>query len=117
MYELGVNLTAYAHPGATNGERNKLCKLVDCQKLSAEACMHAAKKHRLPLHVVVQVLYFDQLRLRHEIKIGSANELEYGDNCPSQVMNKRFLSALSSSRDGMNQFEWRTEISDLNSVG
>ncbi|XP_059073612.1 BTB/POZ domain-containing protein At5g48800-like [Cryptomeria japonica] len=103
--------------GATNGERNKLCKLVDCQKLSAEACMHAAKKHRLPLHVVVQVLYFDQLRLRHEIKIGSANELEYGDNCPSQVMNKRFLSALSSSRDGMNQFEWRTEISDLNSVG
>ncbi|GLJ16899.1 hypothetical protein SUGI_0291540 [Cryptomeria japonica] len=95
-----IDICLKAHPGATDGERNKLCKLMDCQKLSAEACMYAAKNHCLPLHVVVQVLYFEQLRLRHEINSGSGNELEYGDNCPSQVMNKRFLSALSSSRDG-----------------
>ncbi|KAH9331579.1 hypothetical protein KI387_003687 [Taxus chinensis] len=60
-----------AHPSATDGERNKLCKLMDCQKLSADACMHAAKNQRLPLHVVVQVLYFEQLRLRDEMQSGS----------------------------------------------
>ncbi|GLJ16897.1 hypothetical protein SUGI_0291520 [Cryptomeria japonica] len=106
-----IDICLKAHPAATDGERNKLCKLMDCQKLSAEACMHAAKNHRLPLHVVVQVLYFEQLRLRHEIKSGSTNDLEFGDKCPSQVMNKRFLSALSSSRDGYESV--RMENRDL----
>lgn len=35
---------------------------MDCRKLSAEACLHAVQNERLPLRVVVQVLYFEQLR-------------------------------------------------------
>lgn len=40
---------------------------MDCQKLSLEACTHAAQNERLPLRVVVQVLFFEQLQLRSSI--------------------------------------------------
>ena len=32
-----------------------------------EACTHAAQNERLPLRAVVQVLFFEQLQLRHAI--------------------------------------------------
>lgn len=54
-----------AHPAVNEAERKTLCKLVDCQKLSQDACTHAAQNERLPVQVVVQVLYFEQLRLRN----------------------------------------------------
>jgi hypothetical protein len=37
---------------------------MDCQKLSREACAHAAQNDRLPMQTVVQVLYHEQRRLR-----------------------------------------------------
>lgn len=33
----------------------KICRLMDCRKLSMDACMHAAQNERLPLRTVVQV--------------------------------------------------------------
>ena len=53
-----------AHPTLTEHERKRLCRVMDCQKLSFDACMHTAQNERLPLRVVVQVLFFEQLRLR-----------------------------------------------------
>lgn len=50
------------HPGLTKSERKRICRLLDCKKLSVEACMHAAQNEQLPLRVVVQVLFFDQVR-------------------------------------------------------
>lgn len=40
---------------------------MDCQKLTLEGCTHAAQNERLPLRAVVQVLFFEQLQLRHAI--------------------------------------------------
>ncbi len=37
------------------------------EKLTLEACTHAAQNERLPLRAVVQVLFFEQLQLRHAI--------------------------------------------------
>ncbi|XP_022896153.1 BTB/POZ domain-containing protein NPY2-like [Olea europaea var. sylvestris] len=50
------------HPGINKNERKRICKLMDCKKLSADACMHAVQNERLPMRVVVQVLYFEQVR-------------------------------------------------------
>ncbi|CAL5329379.1 unnamed protein product [Camellia sinensis] len=50
------------HPGMSKSERKRICKLMDCKKLSVDACMHAAQNERLPLRVVVQVLFFEQVR-------------------------------------------------------
>jgi len=35
---------------------------MDCRKLSVEACAHVVQNERLPLRVVVQVLFFEQAR-------------------------------------------------------
>lgn len=50
------------HPDISKSERKKVCKMMDCSKLSAVACMHAVQNERLPLRVVVQVLFFEQMR-------------------------------------------------------
>ncbi|XP_010941534.1 BTB/POZ domain-containing protein At1g30440 isoform X1 [Elaeis guineensis] len=62
-----IDIYLKAHPWLTESEREELCRLMDCQKLSLEACTHAAQNERLPLRVVVQVLFFEQLQLRTSI--------------------------------------------------
>lgn len=51
-----------AHSDLNKSERKRLCQILDCKKLSMEACMHAAQNELLPLRVVVQVLFFEQAR-------------------------------------------------------
>lgn len=57
-----IDMYLKEHPGISKSERKKICKLMDCKKLSVDACMHAVQNERLPLRVVVQVLYFEQVR-------------------------------------------------------
>ncbi|OIW10922.1 hypothetical protein TanjilG_27868 [Lupinus angustifolius] len=57
-----VDLAELEHSGISKSERKRICRLMDCRKLSVEACMHAVQNERLPLRVVVQVLFFEQLR-------------------------------------------------------
>lgn len=35
---------------------------MDCKKLSVDACMHAVQNERLPMRVIVQVLFFEQVK-------------------------------------------------------
>ncbi|KAI4303676.1 hypothetical protein MLD38_039276 [Melastoma candidum] len=62
-----IDMYLKAHPWLVESEREQLCRLMDCQKLSLEACTHAAQNERLPLRIVVQVLFFEQLQLRTSI--------------------------------------------------
>ncbi|XP_022147038.1 BTB/POZ domain-containing protein At5g17580 isoform X2 [Momordica charantia] len=55
------------HKYLTESEREEVCKGLDYHKMSAEACEHAAKNQRLPLRIVVQVLFLVQLQLRDAI--------------------------------------------------
>lgn len=57
-----MSILIQAHPGISKSERKRICRLMDCKKLSVEACMHAVQNERLPLRVVVQVLFFEQVR-------------------------------------------------------
>lgn len=50
------------HPGLTKADKRKICGLIDVKKLTTEASMHAAQNEQLPLRVVVQVLFFEQVR-------------------------------------------------------
>ncbi|KAH1199542.1 BTB/POZ domain-containing protein [Glycine max] len=88
-----VDIYLKAHPALTEQECKKLCKLIDCQKLSEEACNHAAQNDRLPLQMVVQVLYFEQLRLKNALS-GSS-----GDGLLSQRISSGVPSAAMSPRD------------------
>ncbi|KAJ7970447.1 BTB/POZ domain-containing protein [Quillaja saponaria] len=62
-----IDIYLKAHPRLTDSERGQICRLMNCQKLSLEASSHAAQNERLPLRVIVQVLFFEQLRLRSSV--------------------------------------------------
>lgn len=57
-----IDIYLKAHPELNKSERKRLCRILDCKKLSMEACMHAAQNELLPLRLVVQVLFFEQAR-------------------------------------------------------
>ncbi|KAG8098085.1 hypothetical protein GUJ93_ZPchr0013g36408 [Zizania palustris] len=60
-------MAAQAHPRLTAEDRDRVCGVVDCRKLTVEACTHAAQNERLPLRAVLQVLFFEQLQLRRAV--------------------------------------------------
>ncbi|WVZ60482.1 hypothetical protein U9M48_010496 [Paspalum notatum var. saurae] len=62
-----VDIYLRAHPRLTAEERDRVVGVVDCRKLTVEACTHAAQNERLPLRAVLQVLFFEQLQLRRAI--------------------------------------------------
>ncbi|KAK6148270.1 hypothetical protein DH2020_019182 [Rehmannia glutinosa] len=73
MYR-AIDIYLKAHPALSDMERKKVCSVMDCQKLSREACAHAAQNDRLPVQTVVQVLYYEQQRLREAMDGTSLNE-------------------------------------------
>ncbi|MCD7461067.1 hypothetical protein HAX54_045080 [Datura stramonium] len=78
-----VDIFLKVHPNIKDSERYRLCKTIDCQKLSQEGCKHAAQNERLPVQMAVQVLYFEQIRLRNAMNRGQ-NQLFFGS------MNSQF---------------------------
>ncbi|KAG8050775.1 hypothetical protein GUJ93_ZPchr0009g563 [Zizania palustris] len=66
-----IDIYLKAHPSLTESECKKLCKLIDCQKLSQDASSHAAQNDRLPIQTVVRVLYLEQLRLKSTVSSSS----------------------------------------------
>ncbi|XVF28088.1 hypothetical protein REPUB_Repub14bG0164900 [Reevesia pubescens] len=55
-----INIYLKAHPDVSKAEKKRMCKMLECQKLSAEIRAHAVKNERLPLRTVVQVLFLEQ---------------------------------------------------------
>ncbi|VVA14466.1 PREDICTED: BTB/POZ [Prunus dulcis] len=88
-----VDIYLKVHSMLTEQECKKLCKFIDCQKLSQEACNHAAQSDRLPVQMTVRVLYFEQLRLKNALS-GSS-----GDGLLSQRISSGVPSAAMSPRD------------------
>ncbi|WCJ41694.1 Phototropic-responsive NPH3 family protein [Euphorbia peplus] len=60
----GIDVYLKAHPWLSEREKEELCNVIDYQKLSIDACAHASQNERLPLRVVLQVLFFEQMQLR-----------------------------------------------------
>ncbi|KZV50740.1 hypothetical protein F511_25053 [Dorcoceras hygrometricum] len=53
-----------AHPTLSEHEQRRLCRVMDCGKLSIDACAHAAQNDRLPLRTMIQVLFSEQVKIR-----------------------------------------------------
>ncbi|KAE8685065.1 BTB/POZ domain-containing protein [Hibiscus syriacus] len=95
-----IDIYLKAHQGLSDEDKKKLCKLIDFQKLSQEAGAHAAQNERLPIQSIVQVLYFEQLRLRNSLCCS------FPEDDPKPVVhhhswriNSGALSAAMSPRD------------------
>ncbi|XP_058096796.1 BTB/POZ domain-containing protein DOT3 isoform X2 [Magnolia sinica] len=79
------------HPSLTEHERRRLCRVMDCEKLSLDACLHAAQNERLPLRIVVQVLFTEQVKMRVAIK-GK-------DLIPSEAFSEQESSRSSTKKE------------------
>ncbi|KAJ9188745.1 hypothetical protein P3X46_000112 [Hevea brasiliensis] len=73
-----------AHPWLSEREKEELCNIIDYQKLSIDACAHASQNDRLPLRVVLQVLFFEQMQLRTALA-GCLHVLD-AENAPAGPM-------------------------------
>lgn len=90
------------HNGISKSERKRICRLMDCKKLSADACMHAVQNERLPLRIVVQVLFFEQVR-------AAASS---GSSTPDMPKAMKDLNSCSSrSATTTNDEDWDTMAS------
>ncbi|KAL9677572.1 hypothetical protein QQ045_005805 [Rhodiola kirilowii] len=78
-----------AHPALNEHERKRICRVMDCQKLSMDACLHAAQNERLPLRVVVQVLFHEQQKISQAIARKPPVELETsGSRYPEEGLTR-----------------------------
>ncbi|CAL9230668.1 unnamed protein product [Arabidopsis halleri] len=56
-----------SHRYLTESEKMEVCKVLEYSKLSQEGCERAAKNQKLPLRIVVQVLFVSQLQIRDTV--------------------------------------------------
>lgn len=100
-----------AHPTLSEHERKRLCRVMDTQKLSIDACMHAAQNERLPLRVVVQVLFSEQVKISNAIANSTLKEA--GDLYQPMVSNRKTLleAAPQSFQEG-----WASAKKDINTL-
>ncbi|KAK2447000.1 root phototropism protein [Trifolium repens] len=100
-----------AHPTLSEHERKRLCRVMDCQKLSIDACMHAAQNERLPLRVVVQVLFAEQVKISTALSNPSLKEVESFTQ-PIVTNRKTLVEATPQSF----QEGWTSAKKDVNSL-
>ncbi|XP_027112819.1 root phototropism protein 3-like isoform X2 [Coffea arabica] len=101
-----------AHPTLSEHERKRLCRVMDCQKLSIDACMHAAQNERLPLRVVVQVLFSEQVKISNAIASSSLKEAGESHYQPMVSTRKTLLEGTPQSF----QEGWATAKKDINTL-
>ncbi|XP_018834478.1 BTB/POZ domain-containing protein DOT3-like [Juglans regia] len=104
------------HPSLSEHDRRRLCKIMNCEKLSFDACMHAAQNDRLPLRTVVQVLFSEQVKMRAVMQekepapSGNISEQE-GNQSSTDAEIKMLKTELEVVK--MNIAELQNDYSDL----
>ncbi|KAL0744519.1 hypothetical protein Bca4012_086032 [Brassica carinata] len=102
-----VDVFLERHKDLTETEKMEACRVLDCKKLSPEACEHASKNEKLPLRIVVQVLFFAQKQIQ-DMVTRDMKSVEEKDDDDIEDMNKKLLrldieSDYSKNRETENQ--------------
>lgn len=102
-----------AHPTLTEHERKRLCRVMDCQKLSIDACMHAAQNERLPLRLVVQILFSEQVKISNAMANSSVKDA--GDLPHYQPMVSSRKQLLEGTPQSFQE-GWAAAKKDINTL-
>ncbi|XP_050371598.1 BTB/POZ domain-containing protein At5g47800 isoform X2 [Argentina anserina] len=70
-----INIYLKEHSDLSKADKKRLCRILDCQKLSPEVRAHAVKNERLPLRIVVQLLFFEQERSSNSKALATPHRL------------------------------------------
>lgn len=57
-----------AQPGISQDDKGFVCKYLNCQKLSQEMCVEAVQNELMPLRLIVQALFVQQLNTHRAFK-------------------------------------------------
>ncbi|XP_076949963.1 BTB/POZ domain-containing protein At5g03250-like [Bidens hawaiensis] len=90
-----IDIYFKAHPWLGDCEREQMCRLMNVQKLSLEASTHAARNERLPMRVIVQVIFFEQLRIRTSI----AGWFYVSENEGGEMVRSREIGGIVDMRE------------------
>nr|XP_043625978.1 root phototropism protein 3-like [Erigeron canadensis] len=101
-----------AHPMLLEHERRRLCRVMDCQKLSMDACTHAAQNERLPVRTVVQVILSEQIKLNNMLANVSFKESADPQHQPIIQNRKTSLEEAPQSF----QAGWATAKKDIDTL-
>ncbi|KAH7842741.1 hypothetical protein Vadar_008620 [Vaccinium darrowii] len=63
-----LNTYLQAHPGISQDDKGYVCKYLNCQKLSQEMCIEAVQNELMPLRLIVQALFVQQLNTHRAFK-------------------------------------------------
>ncbi|MED6205309.1 hypothetical protein PIB30_016694 [Stylosanthes scabra] len=63
-----INTFLKTHPNISQDEKGLVCKYLDCQRLSQEACIEAVQNELMPLRLIVQALFVQQLNTHKAFK-------------------------------------------------
>lgn len=74
-------------------EKKGLCRLIDSQKLTQEASLHAAQNDRLPVRAVIQVLFSEHTKLNRHVdwtaSFSGPRSPNAGGHQPGRCLSKR----------------------------
>ncbi|KAK9132979.1 hypothetical protein Scep_012507 [Stephania cephalantha] len=85
-----INTYLVGHPNISQEEKGSVCKYLNCQKLSQEAGIEAVQNDLMPLRLIVQALFVQQLNT-HQVFKDCSDSFRYAHQ-------EDFSGILSSSR-------------------
>lgn len=86
------------HTELSQDEKSMVCKYLNCQKLSNEVCIEAVQNELMPLRLIVQALFVQQLSTHKALKecSDSFRYAHYGDFSGS-IPSSRFANSRSQN--------------------
>jgi NPH3 family len=102
------------HPNISKGEKKKLCSLLDYRRLSADACAHAVQNDRLPLRLVVQVLFHEQSRASASASVSSgSNRADNSSSVISYGSSRSAATTLTTTTTTTEDDSWDGSIPSI----
>ncbi|XP_008792560.2 BTB/POZ domain-containing protein NPY4-like [Phoenix dactylifera] len=111
-----IDMYLKEHPGLAKSEKKKICGLMDCKKLSVDASMHAVQNDRLPLRVVVQVLFFEQLRATAAAPAGNGADIPRSARLLLPPENGTSYASSRSAAMTNTEDDWDGAVGDVSSL-
>ncbi|XP_030535066.1 BTB/POZ domain-containing protein DOT3 isoform X2 [Rhodamnia argentea] len=105
-----IDIYLKSHPSLSEYDRRRLCKIMNCAKLSLDACNHAAQNDRLPMRTVVQVLFSEQVKIRavmhgKEQEQSGNNSEQEGNQSSTEIEIKNLRAELQNVKAKMAELQ------------
>ncbi|XP_021751313.1 BTB/POZ domain-containing protein At5g48130-like [Chenopodium quinoa] len=93
-----MNTYIQAHPHLSQEDKNTVCKYLNCQKLSQELCVEAVQNEFMPLRLIVQALFIQQLNTQHAFKECSESfRFAYSRELSGSLSSSRYQNSKSQN--------------------